>query len=180
VEYAALGIAVVALIVALAAKSSASKMAQSVEDARGDARRRIENAQEEMQQELEALRRTMSRVAAGEKLTPQMVLEGRLWREASTDEGKKMVAEGDIRLVDVRTAQETSRGIIPGALLIPVQEIETRWKEIPRDGKRTLVYCAGGQRSAAACEFLSRQGFENLFNLSGGFMSWSGPTGQPG
>jgi rhodanese-related sulfurtransferase len=42
-----------------------------------------------------------------------------------------------------------------------------------------LVYCAGGGRSAAACEFLSRSGFENVFNLEGGFMSWSGPTARP-
>jgi rhodanese-related sulfurtransferase len=178
VDYAALAIALLALVVALVAKSTASRLRQGIEDARTDARRRAENLQEETREEIERLRRTVSRIAAGEKLSAEMVLEGRLWREASPEDGKRMVAEGGVRIVDVRTPQETSRGIIPGAILIPVQEIEARWKEIPRDGKKTLVYCAGGERSAAACEFLSRQGYSDLFNLGGGFMSWSGPTGK--
>jgi len=59
-----------------------------------------------------------------------------------------------------------------------VQMLEERWKEIPKDGRKTLVYCAGGERSAAACEFLSRQGYENLYNLAGGFHAWSGPTAK--
>lgn len=177
-EYAVLGIAALALILALVAKSTASKLRQGIEDARNDARRRVENSQEEMRAELETLRRIVGRMAGGEKLTPEMVVEGRLWREASPEEGKRMVAEGSVRLLDVRTPQETSQGIIPGAVLIPVQELEERFREIPKDGRKTLVYCAGGQRSAAACEFLSRQGYEGLYNLAGGFMSWSGPRAK--
>lgn len=178
-EYAALAIAVLALIAALVARGKASGLAQAVEDAKTDARRRAENVSEETEEKFQNVRRLMSRMAAGAKLSPEMVLEGRLWNEASPDEGKKMVAQGGARVLDVRTPQETARGIIPGALLIPVQEIEQRWKEIPKDGKATLVYCAGGERSAAACEFLSRQGYENLHNLAGGFMSWSGPSAKP-
>src|SRR5439155_1724028 len=109
-----------------------------------------------------------------------VVLEGRLWRAASPDEAKQMVAAGNLRILDVRTPRETAGGIIPGAILIPVQELEARWKEIPRDGRTTLVYCAGGERSAAACEMLSAKGYENLFNLSGGMLSWGGPTARPG
>jgi rhodanese-related sulfurtransferase len=180
VEYAVLGIAVLALIVALVARSTASKLRQGIEDARNDARRRVESSEEETKAELETLRRIVGRMAGGEKLSPEMVLEGRLWSEASPDEGKKMVAEGGLRLLDVRTQQETAQGIITGAVLIPVQELEERFREIPKDGKKTLVYCAGGQRSAAACEFLSRQGYEGLYNLAGGFMSWSGPRAKPG
>jgi rhodanese-related sulfurtransferase len=178
VEYAALGIALVALVLALAARSGASKHAQAVEDAKTDARRRCENLKEELGEELGTLRRTLGRFAAGETITEEMVLEGRLWREIAGDEAKAMVVAGNVRLLDVRTTQETARGIIPGAILVPVQELEARWREIPRDGRTTLVYCAGGERSAAACEFLSRQGYQGLHNLVGGFLSWSGPTGK--
>jgi len=177
--YAAVAIALLALLIAIVARSTASKLSRGIEDAQADARRRAENALEEARGEIETLRRTVSRIAAGEKLTPEMVLEGRLWREASPDEGQRLFAEGSVRVVDVRTKPETAQGILPGALLIPVQELEERWKEIPKDGRKTLVYCAGGQRSAAACEFLSRQGYENLYNLAGGFNSWSGPTARP-
>ncbi|MFN0007295.1 MAG: rhodanese-like domain-containing protein [Planctomycetota bacterium] len=177
--YAALAIAILALVVALIAKSAASKPSQAVEDAKSEARRRDENLKEELGGEIAALRQMLAKVAAGEAISADMVLEGRLWREASTDEGKALVTAG-ARILDVRTPQETSRGIIPGALLIPVQELEQRWRELPKDGKPTLVYCAGGERSAHACEFLSRQGYGKLHNLSGGFMSWSGPTGKAG
>jgi len=176
VEYAALGIAVLALVVALLAKSGASKPSQAIDDAKAEARRRDENLKEELGGEIAILRRILEHMASGEALSADMVREGRIWRDATPDEGKALVAAGNARILDVRTSQETSRGIIPGALLIPVQELEQRWREIPRDGKPMLVYCAGGQRSAAACEFLSRQGYGKLHNLAGGFASWSGPT----
>jgi len=177
--YAALAFAVLAFLIALIARSTASGLRRAIEDGRMDARRRAENLQEKTGEEIEGLRRTLSRLAAGEKLTPEMVLEGRLWHEASPDEGQRMVAEGGARILDVRTPQETGRGVIPGAILMPVQEIESRWQELPRDGRKMLVYCAGGERSSAACEFLSRQGYESLYNLAGGFLSWRGPTSTP-
>ena len=103
-----------------------------------------------------------------------------MWREADTREAVELVSGGKVRIVDVRTPQETASGIIPGALLIPVDQLEARAGEIARDGRTTLVYCAGGSRSAAACEFLSTQGHENLINLSGGFGAWNGPRAKPG
>jgi rhodanese-related sulfurtransferase len=179
VEYAALGLALIAIVIAWTARSGASKPAQAIEDAKADARRRCENVKEELTEEIATLRRTVAKMAAGEKLSPEMVLEGRLWRDAGPDQGAAMVAAGGVRLLDVRTQQETAQGIIPGAILIPVQELEERFREIPKDGKTMLVYCAGGTRSAAACEFLSRQGYEGLHNLAGGFTSWGGPTARP-
>jgi rhodanese-related sulfurtransferase len=179
VIYAALGIAVVALIVALAAKSAASRAQAALEDARSDARRRGENLSEEVDQKLALVRRSLAQVVAGAKLTPEMVLEGRLWRDASPADAAQMVARGGVHVIDVRTPKETAAGVISGARLIPIDEIEARAGELPKDKKPVLVYCAGGGRSAAACEFLSSQGFENVYNLEGGFMSWSGPTSRP-
>jgi rhodanese-related sulfurtransferase len=42
-----------------------------------------------------------------------------------------------------------------------------------------LIYCAGGGRSAAACEFLASKGYTNLHNLEGGFGAWQGPRARP-
>lgn len=178
-EYAALAIAVIALIVALVAKSTASGLKRNIEEAQTDARRRAENVSSEVDGKLENMRRLMSRIAAGAKLTPEMILEGRLWRDASASEGAQMLANGNVRVVDVRTAQETAQGIIAGAQLIPIDELEGRLRELPKDGKAMLVYCAGGGRSASACEFLSAQGYEDLHNLEGGFGAWRGPTAKP-
>lgn len=174
-EYAALGLAVVALIVALAARSTAAGMQRRIVDAETDAQRRVENATSANERALDTLRRMPAKVARGERVSDEMILEGRLWRDASGAEAIALVTTGGARIVDVRTPKETAQGIIPGALLIPVDELEARVREIPRDGKPTLVYCAAGARSAAACEFLSGAGYENLVNLEGGFGTWNGP-----
>ena len=178
-EIAALSLALLALVAAILARGKAAGLEAKIEEARSDARRRAENTLEESKAEVETLRRMLARIAAGAKLSPQMIAEGRLWHEVGTQEAVVMVTVGGVRVVDVRTPQETAAGMIPGALRIPVDEIEQRMKELPRDGRRTLVYCAGGSRSAAACEFLSRQGYEELYNLEGGFQSWSGPRAKP-
>lgn len=177
--YAALAIALVALLVALSARSTAAGLRKNVEDAQADARRRAENALEEAKQETAQLRRMLARLAGGAKLSPEMIAEGRLWHELAPHEGVQMHASGGVRVVDVRTPQETAMGVIPGAQLIPVDDLEARLKELPKDGRKMLVYCAGGGRSAAACEFLSAQGYEELYNLAGGFQSWTGPTARP-
>ena len=179
-EIAAVVVAVLALIVALVARSRAAGLEKRIEDGRDDARRRVENAQAASEREIGTLRKMLAKVARGEKVDEDMILEGRSWREADTREAVELVGGGKVRIVDVRTPQETASGIIPGAILIPVDQLEARASEIARDGRTTLVYCAGGSRSAAACEFLSTQGHENLINLSGGFGAWNGPRAKPG
>jgi hydroxyacylglutathione hydrolase len=178
-EYAALAVALIALIVALAARAKAAGLSRSVEDAASDARRRVENANAERGHELEVLKKQLALLASGEKVGADMILEGRTWRDASTPEGVALVASGNVRVLDVRTRAETAAGIIPGALLIPIDELEARAKEIPKDGRTTLVYCASGARSAAACEYLSREGHEALVNLASGFSAWNGPKAAP-
>ena len=179
-EYLTLGIAVVALIVASIAVSKASKLVSAIEKVKRDAAHRTENAGHEVGEKLTLMRRTLAQLAKGEKLTPEQILEERLYHDIDGPEGVKLVASGNVRVVDVRTPQETSSGIIAGAQLIPVDQLESRMREIPKDGKPVLVYCAAGGRSAAACELLSQQGYDNLYNLVGGFSTWTGPTAKSG
>ena len=177
--YAALAIALIALVVALSARATANGLAKAVEEARDDARRRAENSADEAERKVATLRRMLARFVGGAKISPEMVLEGRLWHELPASEAARAVAAGGVRVVDGRTPKETALGIVPGALLIPVDELESRLREIPKDGRKTFLYCAGGARSAAACEFLSEQGYEELYNVEGGFQSWPGPTAKP-
>ena len=178
-EYLAPGIAVAALILASIAVSKASKLASRIEEAKRDAARRTENTAREVGEKLTLIRRMLGQMAKGEKFTPEEILEERLYHDIDGHEGVKLVAAGNVRVVDVRTLQEASSGIIAGAQLIPVDQIESRKGEIPKDGKPVLVYCASGGRSVAACEFLSQQGYDNLYNLVGGFGTWTGPTAKP-
>ena len=176
---AALILAALALFLALAARGKAGAFEQRIEDAERDARRRAENVAAEVEGELTTLRRLLVELSAGRPLTEDQILEGRLWRDVDTAAAKALLDGGDVRLIDVRTPGEVAAGIIPGALHIPVDDLEARRSEIPRDDRTTLVYCAAGMRSAAACEYLSSKGFANLLNLEGGFQSWNGPVERP-
>jgi rhodanese-related sulfurtransferase len=128
-------------------------------------------------QEIDLNRRFLARLAAGEALDPEQIREGRAWTDVSPRAGETMVADG-VRLLDVRRADEVAAGVIPGAQWIPVDELPERVGELTRDQAPMLIYCAAGVRSAAACEYLTEQGFDGLWNLAGGFSSWSGPKGK--
>lgn len=78
--------------------------------------------------------------------------------------------QGDI-LIDVRTADEFSNGRIPGAINIPVDEIRNRLDEIPID-QNIYIYCEAGLRGYLAQRILRQRGFNNVFNLSGGYYLW--------
>ncbi len=78
-----------------------------------------------------------------------------------------------IRVLDVRTEPEYRMHRIPGAFLLPVDEIERRHGELDRE-TTYLVTCEHGMRSIATCEFLAAMGFSNLINLVGGMAQWIG------
>ena len=86
-------------------------------------------------------------------------------------------AKEQIHLIDVRTEGEVSRGIIDGAIHIPLHLLPLRTTEIPQD-KPVVIYCNSGARSAPACAFMAGKGFENMHNLSGGIMAWA-RSGKP-
>ncbi|MDQ6957117.1 MAG: rhodanese-like domain-containing protein [Mariprofundaceae bacterium] len=80
-------------------------------------------------------------------------------------------------MLDVRTADEYAEGHIKGAILIPVQVLETRLAEVPKN-KQVYVYCHSGTRSARAATMLAKHGFTNIENVVGGIEAWKG-AGYP-
>lgn len=75
-------------------------------------------------------------------------------------------------LIDVREEWEKKSADI-GGLLIPLNEIESRTEEIPRN-KNIIVYCKDGSTSIKAVETLTRKyNFTNVFNLEGGITAWA-------
>ena len=169
--------AAAAFLFALIALQRAARLSARLEELALDTHRRFRNAEEGASSPGDNdLRRTVAALAAGTPMTADMVMEGRLWREVEGSEAQELVETGGAHVLDVRTAGETAAGILPGALLIPLDELEARHGELPRDGKPLLIYCAMGVRSASACDFLSSEGFANLHNLGGGIGAWTGPT----
>ncbi len=82
-----------------------------------------------------------------------------------------------IHLIDVRTDGEVSRGVIDGAIHIPLHLLPLRAADIPQN-KPVVIYCNSGARSAQACAFMAAKGFDNMHNLSGGIMAWA-RSGKP-
>lgn len=74
------------------------------------------------------------------------------------------------RLLDVRTPGECARGMIPGFINIPVDELRDRHSEI--GNKKVLVTCQVGQRAHTATMLLKNLGYEPV-NLDGGYHLWS-------
>lgn len=173
-------IAGLALVIGLAAYMRAGAAGQEAATARADSQRRAGSVEEELRAEISGLRRMLGMVAAGETLTPEMIEDGQLWRDIDPRDAAAMVeSDATTFVLDVRTPQETVSGIIAGATLIPMDELEERKRELPKDGRPMVIYCAAGGRSAAVCDFLSKDGYDNLHNLTGGFGAWSGPKDRP-
>jgi NADPH-dependent 2,4-dienoyl-CoA reductase/sulfur reductase-like enzyme/peroxiredoxin family protein/rhodanese-related sulfurtransferase/TusA-related sulfurtransferase len=82
------------------------------------------------------------------------------------DEIKKLDSN-EYFLLDVRTKCEHDAGHIEGSVNIPVDELRSRIKEIPKN-KKILVYCKVGLRGYIAYRILTQNGFE-VYNLSGGY-----------
>ncbi len=81
-------------------------------------------------------------------------------------------ARDSLILLDVRTAQEWRYdGRIDGARLIPIEEIQGRAGELPKEAE-IIVYCHTGMRSRAVAQFLARSGFQNVADMAGGIEAW--------
>jgi len=79
----------------------------------------------------------------------------------------------DMTLLDVREDWELKLAPVHTHVVhIPMGEISDRIAELDPK-KETVVICRSGGRSAQVAEFLQRQGFGKVFNLSGGILAWS-------
>jgi rhodanese-related sulfurtransferase len=91
------------------------------------------------------------------------------WRE-------QLESDENAFLLDVRTPDEVEEGYIPNATNIDIylgQEFVAELEKLDKT-KNYYVYCRSGQRSGQACAIMNKLGFENAFNLEGGFMNWEG------
>lgn len=77
-------------------------------------------------------------------------------------------------VVDVREQHEWEQARIPGAVHVPLSELQSRFEEIPRD-QSLVMQCAGGVRSQQAAMFLLQQGYEaeKVANLAHGINGWA-------
>jgi len=89
------------------------------------------------------------------------------------DELKKGMADGSIRLVDVREPNEFAAGRIPGATLNPLQKFDTSALPPEEPGKRIVLSCRAGGRSLKALGLSQKAGRTDVrAHFPGGFDGW--------
>lgn len=89
---------------------------------------------------------------------------------------KQLQADTNSVVLDVRTLAEVEEGIIPNAIHIDIYEGQGFINKVEQldKSKNYYVYCKAGGRSAQACAVMNQLGFENAYNLIGGFSKWRG------
>jgi adenylyltransferase/sulfurtransferase len=89
------------------------------------------------------------------------------------DEARRMLEKPGTVLLDVREGDEWRQGHIPQAIGIPRGFLELRVEEkVPDHKTPVILQCASGTRSLLAARSLRELGYENVYNLTGGFNAW--------
>nr|WP_144920824.1 sulfurtransferase TusA family protein [Paenibacillus bovis] len=88
---------------------------------------------------------------------------------------KKLDANENIVVLDVREAAEYAFNHIPNAVSIPLGEIEERLGELNKEDE-IFVLCRTGNRSDLAAQKLAERGFSNVINVVPGMGDWTGKT----
>ncbi|MFS4494136.1 rhodanese-like domain-containing protein [Maribacter sp. 2308TA10-17] len=83
-------------------------------------------------------------------------------------------------ILDVRTEDEVAEGHIPQMTNIDIHLGQGFLDELEKldKSKNYYVYCRSGGRSGQACAIMNSVGFENAYNLEGGFMNWEGEVAE--
>jgi rhodanese-related sulfurtransferase len=94
-------------------------------------------------------------------------------KKVSKAEFTELMKKSGAQLIDVRTSREFSNGFIEGAKNIDYNgdSFEKQMKKLDKT-KPVLVYCAAGGRSENAAELLQEWGFNEVYDLEGGYNGW--------
>ena len=89
----------------------------------------------------------------------------------------KIEGEEEVAVLDVREPAEFAFSHIPGAVNIPLGELEERFEELNKN-EDIHVICRTGSRSDFAAQQLTEKGFDSVKNVVPGMKEWSGPVNK--
>ncbi len=109
-----------------------------------------------------------------------LILPGITWAHTNisvTDAIELIAHEPELTIVDVRETNDYCNGHIPGAINLPWNSgvFQLRYSELPQAGP-VLIYCQSGGRSNSAATYLDGKGFSGIYDMLGGFRSWTGTS----
>ena len=89
------------------------------------------------------------------------------------------VETDDIEIVDVREEWELVRGVLPGAVHVPLSRFADYVSSFS-PVRRYVIYCEHGVRSLHVAEWLQTNLRVRAKSMRGGFAEWQGPVVEPG
>ncbi len=90
---------------------------------------------------------------------------------------KRLIADRNPLLIDVRNPPEYKNGHIPGAINLPLKDLDLHLDAIPTD-QEVVLYCSTGYRSAMGVMALHLQGFDHVKGFPPSFTGWQA-AGEP-
>jgi rhodanese-related sulfurtransferase len=122
-------------------------------------------------------RNHLVRVKNGEDIDDSMILMGRPYNDLSPQRAWSLYNNNNLDFIMLDVSQKSeykNYQKIEESLLIPLEELNVRFAEIPSKTIPILIISENGLRSIQACELLIKKGFFNINNVSGGHAFWPG------
>ena len=111
-------------------------------------------------------------VPAAQQQFPGMEQQSSFFKTVSPHEARNLIdSRKDLLLIDVRGQDELSEGYIEGSTLMPLWAI-IKGTQRPPQNKPILLICAVGGRSLALGKLMSKNGWNEIYNLKGGISAW--------
>ena len=112
-------------------------------------------------------------VGSGAMLLWPLVRGGVGGASVNTLQATQLMNRQNALVLDVREPVAYAAGHILGAKNLPLAEIDKRAEDFAKHKTKTvIVHCDTGSTATRAVALLKARGFENVFNLSGGFRAW--------
>jgi len=95
----------------------------------------------------------------------------RKYEVVDTHAAVSLMDDDELIILDVREEKERSSGFINNDINIPMSQVKNKMGSLDKS-KNILVYCKSGTRSDQISGFLSKNEFQNVSSLKGGFNAW--------
>ncbi len=98
----------------------------------------------------------------------------RKYKQVNVNQAVQILNRDNVTVIDVRSDSEIRNGVIKGAKTIPLTDISKHLVSLEKNKNNPfLVYCGSGNRSGHVCNTLTKNGFNEVYNLTGGIMAWT-------
>ena len=95
----------------------------------------------------------------------------RKYKVVDTNGAVSLMDDDELLIIDVREEKERKAGFLSNDLNIPMGQVKAKMDSIDKS-KNILVYCKSGTRSDRIADILSKNDFQKVSSLKGGFNAW--------